>query len=241
MYHQIFLMLRDEILSGQRPFGSLVPTEQEVGAQFSVSRITARRALDELAQAGLVERRRRTGTRVIHRSTGRTIEADLNQAVEVLITPGQNTSLQILEEVVETADPAIAARLRLESGAEVVRVVGVREFEGAPLGEITSWLPVRYRSALNHRGIIEKSIMTLLREAGVKISGAHQSIEARVADPHLAERLAIEARAPVLRIERLVEDDAGQPVQLTVAHYRADRYRISHDLHSSYKMAPDLR
>lgn len=238
LYHQIFLMLRDEILSGQRPFGSLIPTEQEVGAQFSVSRITARRALDELAQAGLVERRRRTGTRVIHRSVSPTVEADLNQAVEALITPGHNTRLQLLEETVEKADPVVAARLRLEEGAKVVRVVGVRQFEGAPLGEIVSWVPVRYKNALNHQGIIEKSIITLLREAGVKVGGAQQTIEARVADPHLADRLAIEARAPLLRIERLVEDDTGQPVQLTVAHYRADRYRISHDLH---RISPDVR
>ena len=53
LYHQIFLQLREEITSGERPLGSRMPTEQELVEQFSVSRITARRALDELAEQGL--------------------------------------------------------------------------------------------------------------------------------------------------------------------------------------------
>ncbi|MGH8137117.1 MAG: hypothetical protein ACREVV_02815 [Steroidobacteraceae bacterium] len=44
LYHQIFLQVRDEILSGQRPFGSPVATEMELSHIYSVSRITARRA-----------------------------------------------------------------------------------------------------------------------------------------------------------------------------------------------------
>jgi GntR family transcriptional regulator len=64
LYHQIFLMLRDEIISGRHAIGSTMPTEQGLALAHDVSRITARRALDELAQHGFVERRRRTGTRV---------------------------------------------------------------------------------------------------------------------------------------------------------------------------------
>ena len=50
LYHQIFLQLRDEILSGQRAYGVPIGTEKEISQTYSVSRITARRALAELAQ-----------------------------------------------------------------------------------------------------------------------------------------------------------------------------------------------
>jgi GntR family transcriptional regulator len=56
LYHQIFVQLRDEIVSGSRALGSLVPTEQELSENFGVSRITARRALDELALQHFVAR-----------------------------------------------------------------------------------------------------------------------------------------------------------------------------------------
>lgn len=240
LYHQIYLVLRDEILSGKRPYDSPVPTEFEVGEQFGVSRITARRALDELALEGLVERRRRTGTRVIYRSPANPIEADIDQAVESLIAFGRNTSVQVLEITREKADPQIAARLHLEDGAGVIRAVRLRLFDDAPLGEITSWLPERFARLADRRTLTHTPMLELLRGAGVKIGGAQQTIEARVADPSLAERLAIEPLAPVLRVERRVEDHANQPVLLTVANYRADRYRISLDLHASSRIVADI-
>ncbi|WP_373019000.1 GntR family transcriptional regulator [Muriicola sp.] len=64
LYHQIYLILRDEILNGRYGKDALLPGEQELGKIFGVSRITAKRALDELAVAGLVVRERGRGTRV---------------------------------------------------------------------------------------------------------------------------------------------------------------------------------
>ena len=82
LYHQIYLQLRDEILSGQRNYGSAMPTEQEVSAIFNVSRITARRALSELADHHFVERKRRLGTRVSFQSPAKPLEANIDQALD---------------------------------------------------------------------------------------------------------------------------------------------------------------
>ena len=49
LYHQMFTLLRDRILSGDIPCGSRIPTEFDLAEAFGVSRITAKRALDELA------------------------------------------------------------------------------------------------------------------------------------------------------------------------------------------------
>ena len=64
LYHQIYLVLRDKIVDGVFGANDIVPGEQEVVRQFGVSRITAKRALDELAASGLVVRERGRGTRV---------------------------------------------------------------------------------------------------------------------------------------------------------------------------------
>ena len=56
LYHQIFLILRQQILDGVHAVGERLPTEQEITKRYGVSRITAKRALDELASAGYVER-----------------------------------------------------------------------------------------------------------------------------------------------------------------------------------------
>ena len=80
LYHQIFLQLRDEILSGERPHGSTLPTEQELSALYGVSRITARRVPNDLAQQHYVERKRRLGTRVTFQSPAKPIEANIDQS-----------------------------------------------------------------------------------------------------------------------------------------------------------------
>jgi GntR family transcriptional regulator len=97
LYHQIFLQLREEITSGERAFGSRMPTEQELSASFGVSRITARRALDELAENHLVERKRRVGTHVIFRSPATPIQGNIDQALESLLNFGRATQVKLLD------------------------------------------------------------------------------------------------------------------------------------------------
>ena len=233
LYHQIFLTLRDEILRGERPLGSLMPTEYELIDAFSVSRITARRALDELAASGYVKRRRRVGTEVVYRSPAGPIDADINQAVEALIAFGHDTEVRVIEHVTEPVEASIAARLQLEPGDEVVRSVRMRLQNGAPLGLVVSYLPAALASIATEDSLTSVPMLELLRDAGAQIGGASQTIEAMLASVEFADTLQIDARAPLLRIERLVEDVAGKPILLTVAHYRADRYRVTLNLHQT--------
>src|SRR6185437_9369758 len=65
LYHQIFLLLREQIYGGQYPAGSFLPSEPELAMRYGVSRITAKRTLDELAAAGLAVREQGRGTRVV--------------------------------------------------------------------------------------------------------------------------------------------------------------------------------
>ena len=62
---QVYLILRDRILSGALGFGTKLPTENELADYYAVSRVTVRRALGELERERFIERRRSAGTRVI--------------------------------------------------------------------------------------------------------------------------------------------------------------------------------
>src|SRR4051794_28521434 len=64
LYHQLFLILRSQIYSGEYPEGSYLPSEHALVKRYHVSRITAVRALNELAASNLVVRSRGLGTRV---------------------------------------------------------------------------------------------------------------------------------------------------------------------------------
>lgn len=231
LYHQIYLTLRDEILSGKRVTGTLLPTEHQLAEMFAVSRITARRALDELAQHAFVERRRRTGTRVIYKSAMKPIEANLEQTVEALLAFGQDTRVRVLSVSEVASDAAAADALRLAVGAPVVRAVRLRTLDGEPLGQIVSHIPATVaRGRIDRAALQSQPILSTIRDLGHKIVGGWQTVSALSADPALAATLDIETRAAILQVERVVTGEGDAPLLHTVASYRADRYRISFDL-----------
>ena len=240
LYHQIYLTLRDEITRGDRPFGSGVPTEMELAESYDVSRITARRALDELASGGFVERRRRLGTHVVYRIANKPIEANIDQAVESLIAFGHNTAVKVLEVTTEPVRDVVAQKLGLFEGEPAIRAVRLRSTRNGPLGMIVSHMRAGLGLSITPERLTERPILSLLREAGVKIGGAIQTIEAMVADPQMAEQLQCEPRAAVLHVERLVEDSNGVTVLVTNAFYRADRYRITLDMHEQGQFSPEF-
>lgn len=234
LYHQLFLTLRDEILSGKRPHGSVLPTEHQLAEMFSVSRITARRALDELAQHEFVERRRRTGTRVTYQSAMKPIEANLEQTVEALLAFGRDTRVRVLSVGEVEADAGAAEALRLAPGAPVVRAVRLRTLDGEPLGQIVSHIPATVaRGRIDRAALQSQPILSMIRDLGHQIVGGWQAVSALSADPVLAATLDIEPRAAILQVERVVTGEGDAPLLHTVASYRADRYRISLDLRGS--------
>lgn len=237
LYQQIFLTLRDEITSGRRPTGSAIPTEHEVAAQFEVSRITARRALDELAAQGLVERKRRVGTRVIFEQQVVPIEANIEQAVESLIAFGRRTRVRVVSFERCAASPEIAALLSLPPDTMVVRALRVRFLDDIPLGAIESFVPEQVAGALNGRDLMTTPLLELIRSSGHAIGAASQTVSAVAADPALAAFLQVETRAPIIRVERRVRDREGQPLLATIAQYRGDRYRLTVDLGATHSAA----
>lgn len=207
-----------------------MPTEHEVAAQFDVSRITARRALDELAAQGLVERKRRVGTRVIFQEQTVPIEANIEQAVESLIAFGRLTRVRVVSCDREIASPEIADLLDLSDGAMIVRALRVRFLDDVPLGAIESFVPEQVAGALNGRELMTTPLLELIRTAGHAIGAASQTVSAVAADPSLAAFLQVEPRAPIIRVDRLVRDRSNKPLLATIAQYRGDRYRLTVDL-----------
>ncbi len=237
LYYRIFLALRDEILSGERGLGVAMPTEQELGALHGVSRITARRALDELAQHGLVERKRRVGTRVTFRSPAAPIEGHINQAIESLIAFGRGTQVRVIEFGEVPASDTVAQQLGLAAGARVVRALRMRLADDAPLGAIESFVPTAIGSAIGRDALTTMPMLELIRAAGHAIGKGAQTISAVSADPALAALLEAETRAAIIRIDRVVRDTDGRPLLFTSARYRGDRYRLSLDLHGGSQHA----
>lgn len=242
LYHQLFLTLRTEILAGKRQPGSALPGEIELAGQFGVSRVTARRALNELAAEGLVERKRRSGTRVAQRAIVAPLEGSIEQAVEALLSFGRDTTARVLALGSEPAGAEAAALFGLEPGAAVIRATRLRLLEGSPLGIVTSEVPAAVAGdTLTRERLESESILALLAAQGWYAANAAQTVSALAADAETAALLATEIAAPLLRVERIVSDAQGAAFLHTVATYRADRYRLRIGLGRHVSPEPSIR
>jgi len=232
LYHQIYLSLRDEILCGQRPFGSALPTEQQLSAIYDVSRITARRVLNDLADEHYVERRRRIGTRVIFKSPATPLEANLDQAVDSLMALGEGTTVNVISVEKRPATDIIANALGIAEGAEVIRAVRVRCLEGIPIGYIVSYVRGELGAVISEATLPRAPLLKLLDDAGFHAERAEQTIGAMLADPSLVKALNVDPMSAILRITRTVYTKDNTPFLRTYAHYRSDRFNIRLDLHN---------
>jgi GntR family transcriptional regulator len=225
LYHQIYLVLRDKIIDGVFAANDIVPGEQEVVRQFGVSRITARRALDELAADGLVVRERGRGTRVAGRPQVEPVRAGVEGLLENLIEMGLKTEVSLLAFEYAPASPDVARALQLLPGAIVQHAIRSRSLEGKPFSYLNTYVPEKIGRTYSRRDLANRPLLTLLERSGVRISSAEQVISATLADPQMAAALQVEVAAPLLRITRIVLDQNSQPVEYIVGLYRPDRYQ----------------
>lgn len=230
LYHQIYLILRGQILDGTLSEGAWLPGEEELARQFNVSRITARRALAELAAERLVTRGRGRGTRVSGACPPVSVHGGLEGLIENLLNMGLKTRVALVEFSYEPALPHVAAALRLKPGDEVQRAIRVRSIAEGPFSYLTTFVPAAVGRKFGRRELAREPLLALLERAGIVIGGAEQTISATLADTRVAPFLETAVGAPLVRISRVVHDTAGIPVEFIVALYRPDRYQFRMNL-----------
>jgi GntR family transcriptional regulator len=227
LYHQVFVAVRDDILSGRYPAGSVMPPEHEVASTFKVSRITAKRALNELAARGLVRRERGRGTIVVFRPETVT---PLVAGLENILAMGLETSVDLLEFDYMPADEMVAAALQVGRGAPVQHAVRVRSMDGLPFSYITTWLPDWVGQSFDRNDLSTQPLLLLLERSGITVTGAKQTIGAEAAAPVVARALGIEPLTALLRIERIVFGNENRPIEYIRALYNPERYQYRMEL-----------
>jgi len=226
LYHQIYLVLSQKIAEGTYGLNDLLPSEQELTRAYGVSRITAKRALDELAAAGLAVRERGRGTRVDVGSAPLPASAPVYGLFENLMSMGLETDVRLLEFGYVGASDDVARALQCPPGALVQRALRVRMLDGAPFSHLTTFVPEDVGRRFDRDDLASTALLALLERAGVRVAAAEQTITGTLADATVAPLLETEVGAALTRITRVVRDADGRPVEYITALYRPDRYQV---------------
>jgi GntR family transcriptional regulator len=221
-YQEIENWLRARVMEGRE--GDTLPSESELTAQFGVSRMTARQAVQNLAAEGLVRRRRGSGTfiapRPLHRHAG-----PLMSFTEDMRRRGLTASSTLLSAQVREAIPAEADALRLGDKPRVVAIDRLRLADATPMAiEHATLLP---ECALVLADDLEStSLHESLRRLGRIPTVALTWISARSASAEEVRYLELRPKSPVLVEKRIISDQHEQPIEFTTTVYHPDRYVI---------------
>lgn len=225
IYFQIQTQLLHKIRSGQLRAGDPLPSEEELGRIFGVSRMTARHALQALKSQGFASRHKGQGTFVSRPRVEKDI-AHLSGFTAEMRALGMKPTSRILRAETIPAEADVASRLGIPLASPVFHLRRLRLADELPVAIEEVWLSQQLFPGIEQSDFARLSLYQTLRERyGIRVSRADEVIEARSANRHEAELLQIGPRSSLLSISRTLWSVDGRPVESARSLYRGDRYR----------------
>lgn len=223
LWQQIARTLTDEVQAAAP--GDRLPTEAQLAARFGVNRHTVRRALADLAEAGLVHARRGVGVQVTARPTDYPLSRRTRFNAAMSAT-GRVPGRRVLSVQTAPADAVEAEVLGLPPGAPVIRAEGLTLADGVVIGHFRSAfaaLPGLAAALAAGEGVTRA-----LAACGIAdYTRAWTRLTAVSADALLAGHLHLRRGEAVMRAVSLNIGPDGQPLEYGVTHFAGTRVTLT--------------
>ena len=228
LYQQLQRGLRQAIESKLLAPDDALPPERDLAEEFSVSRITVRKAIDGLVAEGLLTRRQGSGTFVSSR-----VEKNfskLTSFTEDMIARGRVPTSSWLRKLQGTVTPEESLTLSLSPGTPVYRFHRLRFADGAPMALEYCTVPAFCLPSIES---VESSLYTALAKSGYRPTRALQRLRAVLFTAEQAELLHAHERDAGLLVERRGFLPDGRAVEFSQSFYRGDTYDFVAELNAS--------
>jgi GntR family transcriptional regulator len=224
---QVADVLRHQIHAGT--YDDAMPTEHALAAEFFVSRNTIRAALAVLKTEGLIDRGPKVGTQVALRKYDHGLNA-LVGLKETFKDYGEVRN-EVRAVMQLAAPPAVARRLQVQPGQQVVFIERLRYLGELPLSLDLTYLSPDIGAEVVRHSLETNDLFALIeRVSEQRLGSATLALEAVSADPHSAATLQVPDGAALLMLERLTSLDDGRPVDLEYIRMRGDRITMRGNL-----------
>ena len=227
-YYQIEEWIRGLIASGQLKPGGKLPAEVKLGEQLGVSRLTVRRALENLMNDGLLIRRRAKGTFVAPpRRQIPFVRDSLRSMTEEAANEGRIIGARVLAQELMPAIGEIMRALQLSWNDQVVLVHRVRLTDDTPIAIEACYYSYDRFPELLTMDLTDRSLYEILeKKYNARPQEAVDSFVAGIATTEEARLLDIDKGAPVMHYTRVAMDKSGKPMEFARSVFRAEDYRF---------------
>ena len=225
IYSQIAKMLKEEISSFLSP-GECLPSENDLAERFGVNRHTIRRAIEDLINAGLLERRHGKGTFVLDGPSDYVLGSG-TRFTETFESLGKTASCRILRKLVIPARGGVATRLRLSENDSVIWIESLRQADDQPICVISHFLPQQTFPELLNEYLGGSLHEHLAARYGLKLRRIESLVSGVLPQGDDASLLGMPQNQPVLRVKSVnVGERDGTPLEYALTRFRADRIQL---------------
>jgi GntR family transcriptional regulator len=229
LYQQLADLIRGMIARGELEVGSDLPKEAEIEAHLGVSLITVRRALRELEDLGLIQKRSAKPAKVTAKSP--TVRAGTKfNSIEDLTDFTSGAQLVITSYGPEPG-PIVEKHFGLAPGAEGWCLRGHLAHGGQPRTLITTWFPPDIGAQLRIADFSDILIFkNVSRCLGIRIERVLVTARADIANKAQGRALDIKPGSPLLTTEMVYLTDRHRTIEVTVTQTPSEHFVLSYDI-----------
>ena len=223
--HAIKAMLDQGLLEAN----AILPSERELMETYNVSRITVRRAVEELEQEGYLYKVQGKGT-FVKGDEKRQDLISITSCTEDVLRLGMTPTRRVVGSEIIPADKKRQSRLSLTEGDRVYRLKRIYYADGEPLNFTTVYLPYKLFPGVESHDFARNSLYKILEEEyGVKITRAERTLEAVLAYEEVQEYLNIRSGVPLILFQCITYGEIKgkeYPIETFKCYYRSDRFKF---------------
>ena len=223
LFEQLKDVLMEKISEGVYQEGDKLPSERELSAIYSVSRVTVRQTLDELVNEGVLIKRQGKGNFVAFHRYENKLD-NLLGFVEEFAIKNSKCEVVLLKNELVTAPPEVCAALQSQGEPTVQMIVRHIYVDGNSVGIDYTYVPYNISHLLKYLDFSKDILYSFLERNGYRLTHADQSITADNPTKEEARLLKIDLTAPILTITRTAYVEGNLPIVYNHTVYRADRY-----------------
>lgn len=226
-YHAVREQLLDRL--DVMAAGEQLPPERDLAVSMGVSRMTLRRAIDELVARGAIRRRHGTGVFALGSKFAQGLMA--TSFSEDMRARGLQPGARTLTFELGPVSARIQRRLEVAPTDDVIQIARLRLADDEPMAVEELYVPSALVPGLEAADLENSSFYSLLGDRyGISLARAVQTVEPTVVDEQEARDLDVPVRTPALQFERSSWGQHGEVIEFVRSVYRGDRYKIRTEL-----------
>ena len=220
----LYIQLKNELLKDIRENykpDDIIPAEGELEKLYNISRITVRRAIEELGKEGILVKKQGKGTFVKEQKILYDANAigSLTQRLEK-----QNHHLKTKKIEFEIIKDEHPVKELLECDT-LICIKRSRVLDDVPFALMKNYLDIKRVPNLKEKFKIESLYTFLKKQYSIEFYNAEETVEAKAASKEDAQKLGVEEKYPLLSLHRLSFDKHNNPIEYSDIVIKADMYK----------------